>query len=301
MVSEGYMPFGESRTYWRMVGERTEKLPLLALHGGPAAAHGYLTSLNDLAENGRQVIYYDQSGCGRSKAPSNPGRWTPAFFVEELQALHKYLNLEHFHLLGHSWGGMLAIYFAHTRPRGLAGLVLASSPVSIAQFNDEIGRLLSQMPDGTRGELELGEATGRRDTREYRKSFAQFYKRHFCRMETVPEFVRESLPQSSEVYYAMRGNGALKLGGALKDVDLTPLLPGIEVPTLVTAGKYDQCTPNVVRTLLEGLADSRSIILENSGHLAHVEERETFNNAVEAFLAEVESAKVRRVFSPAPC
>ena len=218
-VGEGYMPFEGSRTYWRVVGERTEKLPLLTLHGGPGAAHGYMTSLDDLAKGGRQVIYYDQCGCGKSHAPSNPGRWTTEFFVEELQALHKYLNLEHFHMLGHSWGGMLAICFACSRPKGLAGLVLVSSPVSIAH---------------------------------------------------------------------------------LKGIDLTPFLAGIDVPTLVTAGQFDHCTPKVVRILLNGISGSRSMILEKSGHLAHVEERETFNNGVEAFLAEVE-AKRERVFSPATC
>ena len=208
-TTEGYMPFGDSKTYWRAAGERTKKLPLLTLHGGPGAAHNYMTSLDDLAEGGRQVIYYDQCGCGRSRAP-NSGRWSPELLVDELKALYQYLNLERFHILGHSWGGMLAICFAYARPEGLAGLVLASSPVSIAQWSD-----------------------------------------------------------------------------------LTPLLSGIDVPTLVTAGRFDQCTPKVIRTLLEGISDSRSTILERSGHLAHMEERETFNNIVESFLAEVETKETK--------
>ena len=288
-VAEGYMPFGECRTYWRVVGERTEKLPLLTLHGGPGAAHDYLTSLDDLAKDGRQVIYYDQSGCGRSPATSNPSRWTPEFFLEELLALCKHLGLERFHLLGQSWGGMLAIYFARARPKCLAGLVLASSPVSIAQWNDEIAFLLSKMPDGPLDALLRGEAAGSRDTREYREALSQFYRRHICRMDVVPEFVRRSISQMGEVYFTMRGERELKLGGVLKGVDLTPFLPDIDAPTLVTAGRFDQCTPKVVQTLLNGIADSRAIILENSAHLAHVEERETFNNEVEAFLAEIET------------
>jgi len=221
--------------------------------------------------------------------PPNHDRWTPDFFLEELKALHKYLNLESFHLLGQSWGGMMAICFAQTRPKGLKGLVLASSPVSVAQWNDEIDCLLSGMPDGPRDALLLGEETGRRDTREYREALAQFNARHICRMKTIPKFVLKSLSQIGEVFYSMRGESGLKLGGALKDVDLTPLLPAIDVPTLVTAGKFDQCTPKVIDTLLGGIADSRSMILEKSGHLAHVEERETFNKSLEDFLAEVET------------
>ena len=288
-VAEGYMPFGGVQTYWRVVGEKTEKLPLLTLHGGPGAAHDYLTSLDDLAEGGRQVIYYDQCGCGRSPALSDTGRWTFNFFAEELQALHKYLDLKHYHVLGQSWGGMLAIYFAHTRPKGLVGLVLASSPVSIAQWNYEIACLISRMPDGPRDALLQGDASGRRNTRAYKESLEQFYMRHVCRMEAVPGFVRRSLSQMGEVYFTMRGEKELELGGALKNVDLTPLLPDIDARTLVTAGKFDQCTPKVVQTLLDGIAGSRSMILEKSAHLAHVEERDTFNIAVEAFLTEVET------------
>ena len=219
-VAEGYMPFGEFRTYWRVVGKRTEKLPLLVLHGGPGAAHDYLTSLDDLAKAGRQVAYYDQCGCGRSASPHNPGRWPPEFFVKELQTLHDYLRLERFHILGHSWGGMLAVYFARSRPKDLAGLVLAGPPVSMAH---------------------------------------------------------------------------------LKGVDLAPLLPQIDVPTLITAGRFDQFSPpQALQTLLEGIAGSRSIILEKSGHLAHVEERKDFNKAVEDFLAEIETERAS-IISTNPC
>jgi L-proline amide hydrolase len=298
-AAEGYMPFGSFCTYWRVVGEKTGKPPLLTLHGGPGAAHDYLTSLDDLAQNGRQVIYYDQCGCGRSPAPPDPGRWTPRLFLEELKALHRHLNLDRFHLLGQSWGGMLAICFAGAKPKGLAGLVLASSPVSVAQWNKESDRLLAGMPDGPRYALEQGEATGIRDTREYREALLQFNARHICRMKTVPKFVLRSLSQIGEVFYTMRGKSGLKMGGILEDVDLTSHLPDIEAPTLVTAGKYDQCTPIIVQTLLDGIADSRSMILKKSGHLAHAEERETFNNAIESFLSEVETKMARRVFPPA--
>jgi proline iminopeptidase len=147
-IVEGFMPFGGTKTYYRIIGDRTGKLPLLTFHGGPGASHSYLTSLDDLAEQGRQVIYYDQIGCGKSAAPSDPSQWTPELFVEEAHALRKHLALDKFHLLGQSWGGMLAIYFAHTQPEGLVSVTLASSPVSIPQWNEESARLLSEMPEG---------------------------------------------------------------------------------------------------------------------------------------------------------
>ena len=75
-IKEGYIPFKGLKTYYRIVGEcKDGKKPLLTLHGGPGAQHDYLESLDGLAEYGRQVIYYDQLGCGKSPAPSNPDMW----------------------------------------------------------------------------------------------------------------------------------------------------------------------------------------------------------------------------------
>jgi proline-specific peptidase len=293
-IVEGFMPFGGGKTYYRIVGDKTDKLPLLTFHGGPGASHSYLVSLDDLAEQGRQVIYYDQVGCGKSPAPSEPSRWTLELFTEEAHALQKHLGLGAFHLLGQSWGGMLAIYFAYTQPKGLASIALASSPVSIPQWNEESARLLSEMPEGPRVALERGEATGNRDTQEYRDALDQFYLRHLCRMETMPDYVLASFAEMGEVYHTMQGESELKLTGTLKDVDLTPMLAEINVPVLITSGQYDQCTPLVVKTLLDNIPNSRSVVFENSAHLAHIEKREEYNRVLEAFLEEVEVSGLRK-------
>ena len=84
---EGYVSFRGYRTWYRIVGEQTapEKLPLLCLHGGPGATSYYLEPLAAMADTGRQVIFYDQLGCGRSDQPSDPSMWTVELFVDEVQ------------------------------------------------------------------------------------------------------------------------------------------------------------------------------------------------------------------------
>lgn len=282
-IKEGTMPFGGSQTYFRIAGEKTDKLPLLALHGGPGASHSYLTSLDDLAEGGRQVIYYDQIGGGKSTAPSDPSRWVPSLFLEELQALVKYLSLGKHHIFGNSWGGMLAIEYAATQPEKLVSAVLSSTPISTPQWNMECARLLSEMPDDIRIPLENGEASGNRDTREYQEALGKFYQTHLCTVE-MPDFVAESFSSMGEVYHTMQGESELKLTGSLRDYDLTGKLPFIEVPTLVTSGKHDQCTALVVKTTLDGIKNSRAILYENSAHIAFVEERALFMKNIEEFL-----------------
>src|SRR5207245_268819 len=107
---------------------------LLTLHGGPGAAHDYLESLDAIAATGRRVIYYDQLGCGNSGLPvPAPDWWTIPLYVEEVGVVREALGLDRVHLLGQSWGGMLAQEYALTQPAGLASLILASTLASAPQ------------------------------------------------------------------------------------------------------------------------------------------------------------------------
>jgi proline-specific peptidase len=110
-ATEGFVPFRGYQTWYRVVGDRDEpgKFPLLTLHGGPGAAHDYLEPLEAMAATGRRVIFYDQLGCGKSGKPHDPSMWTVPLFVEEIAAIRQALGLARIHLLGQSWGGMLAM------------------------------------------------------------------------------------------------------------------------------------------------------------------------------------------------
>ena len=107
-ITEGYMPFLDYQTYYRVVGENTgNKKPLVLLHGGPGSSHNYFEVLDRLAEeDGRQLIMYDQLGCGNSFVEGHPELWTREVWIKELMALREHLGLDEIHLLGQSWGGM---------------------------------------------------------------------------------------------------------------------------------------------------------------------------------------------------
>lgn len=111
-ITEGYMPFQGYQTYYRIIGEaKNNTAPLLLLHGGPGSSHNYFEILDDLANAGFQLIMYDQLGCGKSSAPDQPELWQAQTWIDELAALRDYLDLGHVHLLGQSFGGMLAIMY----------------------------------------------------------------------------------------------------------------------------------------------------------------------------------------------
>ena len=109
-ITEGYMPFMGYKTYYRIVGEATEKAPLLLLHGGPGSTHNYFEVLDCIADTGRQVISYDQIGCGNSYLDGHPELWTQQTWIDELIAIREHLHLDTVHILGQSWGAMQAIH-----------------------------------------------------------------------------------------------------------------------------------------------------------------------------------------------
>src|SRR5664279_3413696 len=246
-IREGTIPFKGYQTWYRIVGdgEAPGKLPLLCLHGGPGACHDYLESLDAVADSGRRVIYYDQLGCGNSHIPvSNPSLWTIPLYVEEIDVVRQALGLERIHLLGQSWGGMLAMEYMFTQPKGIASLTIASSPASMTQWVEEANKLRQQLPPDVEAVLLRHEQAGTTDSPEYQTAMQVFYDRHVCRVVPNPDFVKrsfEKLAQYPEVYFTMNGPSEFCVIGTLKHWDVRQRLGEIHAPTLVTSGRYDDC------------------------------------------------------------
>lgn len=296
-AQEGYIPFRGYKTWYRVVGEdRQGKFPLLCLHGGPGVPHDYLEPLEDLATTGRRVIFYDQLGCGNSDQPHDPSMWRVGLFVEELGAVRTALGLDRVHILGQSWGGMLAMEYTLTKPRGIASLIVSNSPASIKQWVDEADRLRSELPASVQETLRQHEAAGTTHAPAYMEAMLVFYHRHVCRLNPWPDAVNrafEKLVANPEVYQTMNGPSEFFVTGVLKDWDIRDRLPEIRVPTLVLSGRYDEATPAVAETVHRGIPGSRWVLLEESSHMPFWEERGRYVEGVAEFLADVESRQKR--------
>jgi proline-specific peptidase len=291
---EGFIPFRGYKVWYRIVGEREEagKSPLLCLHGGPGAPHDYLEALEGMAATGRRVVFYDQLGCGNSDQPHDPSMWTVSLFVEEVGVVRKALGLDRIHLLGQSWGGMLAMEYSLTQPQGLMSLIVASSPASIPQWVAEANRLRAEMPLDVQETLLKHEAAGTTTDPEYQNAVMAFYLRYVCRVDPWPECVQRcfaKLMENPEVYHTMNGPSEFHVTGELKDWDITDRLDEIRVPTLVTSGRYDEATPAIAETVQRGIAGSEWVIFENSAHMAHAEETERYLQVLDEFLCRVEA------------
>jgi proline-specific peptidase len=289
-IHEGFIPIGKYRVWYRSVGggASREDIPILTLHGGPGVASYYIEDMQALASDTRRVILYDQLGCGRSDQPDDTSLWRVERFVEEVGIVRRHLGLERVHLLGQSWGGMLAIEYALTQPQGLTSLILASTLASMPLWIAEANRLRAELPAQVQATLSRHEEAGTTDSAEYQEAMLAFYRRHVIRVDPMPEHVRRSLDSAGQVYYTMNGPSEFHVVGVLKDWDRTARLPEIAVPTLITSGRYDESTPRINEMMHDAIEGSQWVIFAHSSHMAHVEEKELYMQTVQAFIKSVE-------------
>ena len=265
---EGFLERPLGRTWYRITGEGG-RTPLVCLHGGPGSTHNYFRPLERLADE-RQVVVYDQLGCGRSDRPEVA--WDLAVFLEELEHLCDHLDLAEIHLLGTSWGGMLALEHALAQPGSVRSLVLSSTLASADEWVAEVKRLRDAIEGDDREVLD------------------EFDRRHFFRGESAPlELVRMREERSSTVYEAMWGPNEWTMTGVLAGWDVRPRLGELRMPTLILRGAHDLSTAAISKTLTQGIPHAREVVFAASSHTPVLEETERYLRTVRDFLYSVEA------------
>ncbi len=294
---EGYLSFAGYRTWYRVTGEAEEpgKFPLLCLHGGPGATWHHMEPYTELAADGRRVICYDQLGCGNSAIaePHDRAMWTTELYLAEVAALREELGLERCHILGHSWGGMLGMAYAITKPAGLVSLLAESSPASVSFWLTELDKLRAELPPEVDAVLRRHEAAGTTDSEEYQTTMVAFYDRHVCRVRPYPDWLDRcfgGLEANPEVYHTMNGPSEFHVIGPLKDFDVTADLGEIDAPTLLFCGEFDEVTPATVAKAHARIAGSQFVVLPGCSHMGQAERPDLALGLVRGWLAGVESA-----------
>lgn len=278
-VQEGFVKFRGYQTFYKIVGdiEKTDldKYPVLTLHGKPPS-HEVLEPLESLARSGRPVIFYDQLGCGRSDRPDNPSMWSIDLHVEELDQVRRSLSLNQIHLLGHSWGGVVALEYALRQPPGIVSLTLASTCASRVILDEDYERLYQELPREILEILKFHEESGTTDDPAYREAEKVFGHRHVCRLEPWPEYFDRALQYPPVGRVNMEG------------WDIRDRLPEINIPTLIICGRFDFCTPRQAELIHTGIPNSEMVIFENSSHYSHVEEPDLYIEILNNFITRAE-------------
>ncbi|MGB6501191.1 MAG: proline iminopeptidase-family hydrolase [Thermoplasmata archaeon] len=282
---EGFASVLGSRLFYRSFGEPRHGT-ILGLHGGPGASHDYLLPFADLSQDGYRVVLFDQLGCGRSDVPDDTSLFTLEHNVAETEALRESLDLGRVHLIGSSYGGLLAIACALAHPAGLRSLITVGGLASVAFASAEMRRLKGTLPAEVRATLSEHEARGDYRSPGYLKAVDAFYRAFVCRLDPWPPELLYSLEMTEKrpVYARMNGPNEFTITGSIRDIDLTPQLGSIRIPTLVLGGRYDEVTPQVAEQIRAGIPGARRVEFERSAHVPFWEERERFHSVVLEFL-----------------
>jgi proline iminopeptidase len=287
---EGFVQVTGGPVWYRVFGSGTAT-PLLIVHGGPGSRSCIYDPLATLISRYRPVIVYDQLGSGRSGRPMDISLWTADRAERELAAVRKALGLQRVHLMGHSWGGALVTdYVVNMKPAGVESLILAGPLLSTRLWIDDANLLRAQLPADVQEVLSRNEKDGTVQSKEYEAATQVFYSRFLFHQAGVkrPDSCAQA-PANDEIYQIMWGPTEFNATGNLLTFDVTPGLKTLTMPTLFIVGRYDEARPETIAKFQAMVPGSSLKVLENSGHMAPLEEYEAYADILEDFLRGVDA------------
>lgn len=290
-----HTPAGDFRVWTQRIGNNP-RLKVLLLHGGPAATHEYFEAFQSFFPGeGIEFYYYDQLGSAYSDQPNDDRLWTIPRFVDEVEQVRIALGLDrsNFCLLGHSWGGILAMEYALAHQDALKCLIVSNMMDSIPAYNDYARRVLMPAMDQAQlAEVQRLEASGHTEDPRYMQILMPMhYEQHILRRpaEQWPEPVIRSFAHLNQhVYSLMQGPSELGASGRLAEWNRSADLHRITVPTLVIGARYDTMDPHWMEAMAHRLPHGQYLYLPQGSHMAFYDDQEAYFAGLIRFLHGVE-------------
>jgi proline iminopeptidase len=291
---EGFITVEGGKIWYKIVGFKKSATPLLVIHGGPGATHDYLESLSELADE-RPVIFYDQLGSGNSDIPLDDSLWRIERFVNELDTLIKELELTKVHLLGQSWGTMLAVDYMLSKSNSeVISLILSAPCLSTKLWIADQKKYLSELEIEVQHIISEAESIGNYSSSEYQNAMMLYYRKHMCNMQEWPEPLQRTFAKLGQaVYNYMWGASEFTVTGTLKNYDRIEKLKEIKIPVLFTAGRFDEASPDSTLIYKNNLPGSEIYIFEDATHSHHLEKKDEYNSVIKSFLKKMNLGKTK--------
>lgn len=290
-------PKGAFRVWTKRVGSN-KSARLLLLHGGPGATHEYFECFDSyLPRAGIEYHYYDQLGSAYSDQPDDPDLWEIDRFVDEVEQVRRALGLgpDNFYLLGHSWGGILAMEYALRHQDALKGLVISNMMASVPAYNEYARTvLMPAMDQDVLAEVQRLEAAGEHTSPRYMALLIpHHYEQHVLRMpaDLWPDPVNRAFAKTNQsIYVPMQGPSELGASGKLLSWDRSADLHAITVPTLTIGAAFDTMDPAHMERMAAMLPSGRYLFCPQGSHLAMYDDQQTYFAGLLSFIADVEQA-----------
>ena len=284
VFAEGYEVINGAQIYYKVMGEGE---PLLFVHGGPGLDHSYfLPQCEELSDDFR-LVFYDQRLCGRSQAQVDTHTIAISAFVEDIEQLRRRLDLGRVHLLGHSWGGLLSIYYALRYPGSLRSLILSNSiPADSRLWREEEKALARRFtPADSLQRMAILQSDGFQEKRP--EAFERLLKLSFAKQFYRPALA-DSLSLDLPADFLERSQRFQYMASELASYDLHPQLSSLEVPTLIIYGAHEPAASLSGPALEEVLPEAELVVLPECGHFPFVERPEAYFEAISQFISDIE-------------
>jgi proline iminopeptidase len=289
-----HTPKGDFNVWTKKIGDNPS-IKVLTLHGGPGATHEYWEVLEGpLTEAGIELYYYDQLGSHFSGQPDDPDLWEIPRFVDEVEQVRTALGLDasNFFLLGHSWGGILAMEYAFAHQDALKGLIVSNMMSSIPAYNTYANDVLMPAMD----QDVLAEAKKLEDNDDYENPrymellIPHHYEQHVLRMPFAqwPDSVNRAFEHINQsIYVPLQGPSELGARGKLIDWDRSGDLSQVTVPTLVIGAQHDTMDPTHMEWMAGQFPRGRYLYCPNGSHMAMYDDEQTYVAGLIDFLKSV--------------
>jgi proline iminopeptidase len=287
---EGYVQVANGKLFYRAVGQGR---PIILLHGGPDFDQTYLLPDMDRLSDAYRLIYYDQRGRGKSAGETQPDEVSIKTEIEDLEALRDYFQLDSVAVLGHSWGGILAMEYAIRHPNRVSHMILMNTAPASHQ-----GYMLLRQEIGKRLAVHQEKLNTLRSSAKYAEgdpeTVAEYYRIRFSTTIKQPEHL-ESLIENMRASFSNEGVlKAREIEDQLyeetvlsSEFDLTPKLKQLSTPTLIIHGDYDFIPVECISSITQAIPNAHFTLLKESGHFAYLESPDDVRTEIAAFFASV--------------
>lgn len=280
---EMFVPVNGGKIYCRVIGSGE---PLVIVHGGPGMEHTYfLPQLISLAYK-YTLIFYDQRGCGRSPVTVSKESMTMDQFVEDLDTIRAFFKIDKMNLMGHSFGGLIAMRYAVKHPDHLQRLILLNPTPQSSYWRDSTFHMMNLRDDAKlKAEKEKvfsSPGYAKKDPETMTHAFRLLFKAAFFHPEYADSLTlifRSTYPQTSELV------NELYKDSTLIKYDLTPELKTVKCKTLLCGAEADFPPPEAYEQLHKALKNSEYYMFESCGHFPFIEAKPEFERVLNKFMS----------------
>lgn len=285
---------GNFNVWTKSIGNNP-KMKLMILTGGPGASHEYAECFESfMPAEGIELIYYDQLATGFSDNPKDTALYDLARYVEEVETVRKALGLgkDNLYILGHSWGGILAMEYALKYQENIKGLIISnmmSSAIDYGNYADEV--LAKQMDPKVLAEVRAIESKSDFSNPRYMELLMpHFYAQHICRipLDRWPEPINRSFSKMNQDFYVMmQGPSEFGISGKLEKWDRKKDLPKLAVPTLTIGARHDSMDPEHMKWMATQVKNGSYLYCPEGSHMAFYDDQKTYFKGLISFIRQI--------------